>query len=201
MIINEWTNWKPIFPNGKRANFDSEYIGFEKKNKNGFNQGGCYLYAYDPSGNIVNERVDHLDERVIYIGTAGSSVARGVCSRTMDFSGTILRGHKQKNPYENGRYFCALYGKENKEHLYVAYYPMGFGQDVKLSAHGMESLLLSEYKEQYEKLPPVDGYLGPEIMVYENLKAMTDEQIDELVYQQFKVMSPERKKELLKRVS
>ncbi|MDC6463750.1 hypothetical protein PQZ07_00460 [bacterium] len=176
MIINEWTNWKPIFPNGERAKFDSEYIGFEKKNKNGFNQGGCYLYAYDPSGNIVNERVDHLDERVIYIGTAGSSVARGVCSRTMDFSGTIIRGLEQKNPYENGMYFRALYGEENREHLYVAYYPMGFGQDVKLSAHGMESLLLSEYKEQYGELPSVDGYQGPEVMVYEYLKVMTDEQ-------------------------
>ena len=48
--------------------------------------------------------------------------------------------------------FVLLYGEENREHLYVAYYPMGFGQDVKLSAHGMESLLLSEYKEQYGRV-------------------------------------------------
>jgi len=176
-----WTNWLPIFPNDKRAKFDSDYVGFDKKDEYGYNQGGCYLYAYDPTGAIVNESVDHLDERVIYIGTAGSSVARGMCNRTMDFSGTVMRGLAQKNPYENGMYFRALFGEENKRHLYVAYYPMGFGDAVKLSAHGMESLLLSEYKDQYGRLPEVDGHQGPEVMVKEYCKAMSAEQLGDLI--------------------
>lgn len=176
-----WTNWLPIFPNDKRATFNSEYVGFEKKDDEGYNQGGCYLYAYDPTGAIMEERPDHLDSRVIYIGTAGSSVARGMCNRTMDFSGTVMRGLAQKNPYENGMYFRALFGEENKRHLFVAYYPMGFGESVKLAAHGMESLLLSEYKEQYGELPPVDGHQGPEVMVREYAKAMEPQQLKDLI--------------------
>jgi hypothetical protein len=173
------TKWLSIFPNDQRAKFDNDYVGFAKKDDRGFNMGGCYLYAYDPTGEIVNETPDHLDERVIYIGTAGSSTARGICSRTLDFSGTVIRGLSQKNPYENGMYFRAIYGEENKRHLYVAYFPMGYGPEIKLKAHGKESELISEYKSVYGSLPPVDGRQGPEVMIREHAKALTVSQMKE----------------------
>jgi len=173
------TKWLSIFPNDQRAKFDNDYVGFAKKDDRGFNMGGCYLYAYDPTGEILNETPDHLDERVIYIGTAGSSTARGICSRTLDFSGTVIRGLSQKNPYENGMYFRAIYGEENKRHLYVAYFPMGYGPEIKLKAHGKESELISEYKSVYGSLPPVDGRQGPEVMIREHAKALTVSQMKE----------------------
>ena len=173
------TKWLSIFPNDQRAKFDNDYVGFANTDDRGFNMGGCYLYAYDPTGEIVNETPDHLDERVIYIGTAGSSTARGICSRTLDFSGTVIRGLSQKNPYENGMYFRAIYGEENKRHLYVAYFPMGYGPDVKLKAHGKESEMISEYKSVYGSLPPVDGRQGPEVMIREHAKALTVSQMKE----------------------
>lgn len=173
------TKWLSIFPNDQRAKFDNDYVGFAKKDDLGFNMGGCYLYAYDPTGEILNETPDHLDERVIYIGTAGSSTARGICSRTLDFSGTVIRGLSQKNPYENGMYFRAIYGEENKRHLYVAYFPMGYGPEIKLKAHGKESELISEYKSVYGSLPPVDGRQGPEVMIREHAKALTVSQMKE----------------------
>jgi hypothetical protein len=173
------TKWLSIFPNDQRAKFDNDYVGFAKKDDRGFNMGGCYLYAYDPTGQIVNDTPDHLDERVIYIGTAGSSPARGICSRTLDFSGTVIRGLSQKNPYENGMYFRAIYGEENKRHLYVAYFSMGYGPEIKLKAHGKESEMISEYKSVYGSLPPVDGRQGPEVMIREHAKALTVSQMKE----------------------
>lgn len=175
--MNSWTKWLPIFPNDQRAKFDDEYVGFDKKNAMGYHMGGCYLYAYDPTGEILNNEPDFLDERIIYIGTAGSSTARGICSRTLDFSGTIIRGLQQKNPYENGMYFRSIYGEENKRHLYVAYFTMGYGESVKMKAHSKESQLLREYKELYGCLPPVDGRQGPEVMIKEYAKALTVDQL------------------------
>ena len=183
--------WLSIFPNDTRADFDNEYVGFQKKDKDGFHMGGCYLYAYDPTGEIVNETPNHLDERVIYIGTAGSSTSRGICSRTLDFSGTVIRGLNQKNPYENGMYFRAIYGEQNKRHLYVAYFAMGYGPDVKLKAHGKESQFISEYRKLYGDLPPVDGRQGPEVMIREHAKALTPSQMKEHIewcMEQLKIM-------------
>ena len=171
--LNCWGKWLKIFPNDERAKFDDDYVGFSKKNEDGYNMGGCYLYAYDPTGDIENVEPDHLDERVIYIGTSGSTVCRGICSRTLDFSGTVIRGLKQKNPYENGMYFRALIGEENRRHLYVAYFPMGYGDEIKLKAHRKESELLKAYKETYGSLPKVDGYLGPEVMIKEHAKFLS----------------------------
>lgn len=175
--LNVWGKWIPIFPNDTRAKFDDDYVGFSKKDEFGFNMGGCYLYGYDETGEIVNDEPDHLDSRVKYIGTGGSSKARGICSRTLDFSGTIMRGLSQKNPYENGMYFRALYGEEHKKHLYVAYFPMGYGESVKLIAHAKESQMLNEYKGVYGSLPDLDGRQGPEVMIKEYAKALTVQQM------------------------
>lgn len=169
--------WIPIFPNDERAKFDDEYVGFKKKNAEGYHMGGCYMYAYDPTDEIVNRKPDHLDIACKYIGTSGSSTHRGICSRTLDFSGTVMRGLEQKNPYENGMYFRALFGEENKRHLYVAYMPMGYGEKIKLLAHKQEGLLLRDYKETYGSLPQFDGRLGPEIIIKEYAKALTVEQL------------------------
>jgi hypothetical protein len=177
--LNVWTKWVPIFPNDTRAKFDDKYVGFAKKDSNGFNMGGCYLYAYDETGEIMNDTPDHLDPRVKYIGTGGSSKARGICSRTLDFSGTIMRGLSQKNPYENGMYFRAMFGEEYKRHLYVAYFPMGYGDAVKLLAHAKESEMLKEYKSVYGSLPDLDGRQGPEVMIKEYAKALTVQQMKE----------------------
>jgi len=76
-------------------------------------------------------------------------------------------------------YFRAIYGEENKRHLYVAYFPMGYGPEIKLKAHGKESELISEYKSVYGSLPPVDGRQGPEVMIREHAKALTVSQMKE----------------------
>lgn len=177
--MNYKSKWIPLFPNDERVKLNDDCVGFIKKDENGFHMGGCYLYAYDPSGEILKRSPNHLDEGVIYIGTAGSSTSRGVCSRTADFLGTILKGHIQKNPYENGLYFRALFGEENKKHLYVAYFPMGYGQDVKLKAHKKETEMIEDYKEVYGKLPPVDGHLGSAVMVKEHIKMMNPVELEE----------------------
>ena len=182
---NQWTNWLPMFPKDKRAKFDSDYVGFQKKNDEGYHMGGCYIYAYDPTGSISENNNSkygikpYLKDEVIYIGTAGSSLFRGICSRTMDFSGTVIRGLAQKNPYENGMYFRALFEEKNKRHIYVSYYPMGFGEDIKIKAHKRESILISEYKDMYGSLPPIDGRQGPEVMIKEYAKALTVTQLKE----------------------
>lgn len=177
--MNEFTKWLPIFPEDERAKFDDEYVGFKKKNEEGYHMGGCYLYAYDPTGEIANRKPHHLDVAVKYIGVAGSSTHRGICSRTLDFSGTVIRGLSQKNPYENGMYFRAKYGEVNKKHLYVAYLPMGYGEAIKIPAHNQETKMIKEYKETYGCMPSLDGRLGPEIMIKEFAKALTVEQLKE----------------------
>jgi hypothetical protein len=175
--MNYESKWLRLFPNDERVKLTDQYVGFPKKDENGFHMGGCYLYAYDPTGELLKRSPNHLDESIIYIGTAGSSTSRGICSRTADFLGTILKGHIQKNPYENGLYFRALFGEANKKHLFVAYMPMGYGSEIKLKAHKKETEMIEEYKEVYGKLPSVDGHLGSDIMINEHLKMLNRDQL------------------------
>lgn len=172
--------WIPVFPDGNRAKLTDEIVGFQRTREDGYKMGGCYLYAYDPTGEIVNEEPNHLDERVVYIGTAGSSTSRGICSRTNDFTGTVVAGYKQKNPYANGILFRGKYGEKNCKHLYVAYMPMGYGDEVKLAAHNMETVLLREYKEAYGSLPPCDGAIPNLILAKEILKVASTDEVNEL---------------------
>ena len=151
-VLNVWTNWIPL----KDGLPNDEHAGFTKVNGDKFHMGGCYLYAYDPTDEILVETPDHLDERVIYIGTAGSSTSRGIRSRTADFFGTIKKGYQQKNPYANGLLFRGKYNADI-EHLYVAYFPMGYGEQVKLLAHRKEGEMLREYRDEYKQLPSCDG--------------------------------------------
>jgi len=168
-----WVSLKDGLPTDESA-------GFDKKNKDGYHMGGCYMYAYDPSGEIVNEQPDHLDSRVIYIGTAGSSTSRGIRSRTADFWGTVRQGYTQKNPYANGILFRGHFGEDLREHLYVAYIPMGYGSHIKLAAHGLETELLYEYKCKYGSLPCCDGNIPNVLNAKELLKVMTDAELAEM---------------------
>jgi len=190
-VLNTWGEYIPLFPNDERATFGSEYVGFCKKNNEGYNMGGCYMYAYDPTGKIVDCDPNHLDERIIYIGTAGSSEHRGICSRTLDFTGTIMRGFKQKNPYENGIYFRALFGEENKRHLYVTYFPMGYGKKIKIPAHNKEKELLDEYKECYGSLPKIDGRLPQATIAREHARCLTPKELEEHIEHCIKLLSKE----------
>ena len=170
------TKWIKIFPNDEANHPTDEDCGFSKKNSDGYHMGGCYLYAYDPSDSIAGEAPDFLDDRVIYIGTAGSSKSRGIRSRTADFMGTVVKGYEQKNPYANGILFRGKYGEENKKHLYVAYIPQGYGSDIKLQAHQKENEMLREYREFYGSLPPCDGAISNEIIFDEMIKVSTEDQ-------------------------
>lgn len=144
--------WIELFPNGERRIPKDEHLGFNKKSE-GFHMGGCYLFAFDESREIESRTPNHLDEKVRYIGTAGSSEQRGIISRTQDFTTTILKGRQLKNPYANGMQFRIQEGVEKREYLYASYIPMGFGPEVKIQAHNKETQLLEEYEEHYGKLP------------------------------------------------
>jgi len=169
--------WVRVFDDeGNKIKYTDEYVGFEQKNSEGYWQGGCYLYAYDPSHTIAESSPNHLDERVLYIGVAGSSTARGLVSRTRDSAGTVLVGYKQKNPYANGILFRGKYGEENRKHIYAAYMPMGFGEEVKIPAHNQETALIKEYCENYGRLPPCDGDICHVLNVSEIVKVMTPKQ-------------------------
>lgn len=195
-VLNNWVKWVPLFPNDVRADFNSNYVGFKKRNVDGYNMGGCYMYAYDPTGEIVDSDPNHLDERVIYIGTAGSSKHRGICSRTLDFTGTIIRGFKQKNPYENGIYFRALFGEENKRNLYAAYFPMGYGEEIKIPSHNKEKELLDEYKECYGSLPKVDGHFSQATIALEHARCLAPKELEGLIEQCLKLLPKESLKRL-----
>ena len=172
-----FVKWVKLFNSeGERIPYDNDYVGFEIKNPEGYFQGGCYLYGYDPTGSLLYETPHHLDERVPYIGVAGSSKHRGLVSRTADFCGTIVRGFNQKNPYANGVLFRSKYGEENRQHLYAAYLPMGFGEQIKIPAHNQEGRLLCDYKEAYGELPPCDGAIPHESNILEIVKVMSMDQ-------------------------
>ena len=159
-MSDKFVRWIPIFEeSGIRPKVTDEYLGFKKVNELGYNMGGCYMYAYDETGNIANEIPDHLDPRVVYIGTAGSTTHRGIHSRTADFAGSIVNGHNQKRPYHNGMIFRDKFGIENRKHLYVAYYPMGY--DLKQETHDAEVELLTERKEVFGELPACHGSYTP----------------------------------------
>jgi hypothetical protein len=154
--MSKFVKWSPIFnPDGLRPKVTDEYLGFVKRNENGLYMGGCYMYAYDTSGSIVSETPTHLDSRVIYIGTAGSTEHRGIHSRTADFAGTITNGHNQLKPYHNGMIFRDKFGVENRTNLYVAYMPMGYG--IKQEAHDMEIALINEYRDHFGQLGACHG--------------------------------------------
>lgn len=185
MKLNQWTEWKPLFEQYtgrlgqtliKRVDFTDRWAGFDKRDYwSGYHMGGCYMYAYDPDGKIRNR--DPIIEDASYIGVAGSSTHRGICSRTLDFTGTVMRGLAQKNPYENGMYFRALYGKEQAHNLLVAYFPMGYGTDVKLPAHGKEKQLLDAFMDKFGRLPEFDGRLSLDILAREYARSMSAEEL------------------------
>ena len=159
-MSKKFARWIPIFDEtGIRPKVTDEYLGFKKKDDRGYKMGGCYMYAYDPTGEIANETPDHLDPRVIYIGTAGSTTHRGIHSRTADFAGSIVNGHNQKRPYHNGMIFRDKFGVENRKHVYVAYYPMGY--DLKQETHDAEVELLTERKNAFGELPACHGSYTP----------------------------------------
>lgn len=177
---NEFTKWIPIFPNGRKAILTDSYVGFTKKNAKGYHMGGCYLYAYDPSGNIQKEAPNHLDERVQYIGAAGSSTYRGVRNRTTDFSGAIVKGMEHKKPYPNGLMFRFLYGEEQKQHLYVSYFPIGYGNHIKRLAHSYEQVFQNERKEKYGELPPLHGDLSKELEFFHKMQKMNLQELERI---------------------
>ena len=174
------SKWIKLFPNDEAKHPTDEDCGFSKKDSDGYHMGGCYMYAYDPSGSIVDEDPDFLDDRVVYIGTAGSSKSRGIRSRTADFMGTIVKGYVQKNPYANGILFRGKFGEENKKHLYVAYLPQGYGPDIKELAHRREGEMLREYRDTYGSLPPCDGAIPNEIVAKEIFKISTEDELKKL---------------------
>ena len=174
------SKWIELFPNDKMKHPTDEDCGFSKKDPDGYHMGGCYMYAYDPSGSILIEDPDFLDDRVVYIGTAGSSKSRGIRSRTADFMGTIKKGYVQKNPYANGILFRGRYGEENKKHLYVSYLPQGYGPGIKDLAHRRESEMLREYRDTYGSLPPCDGAIPNVIVAKEIFKVSTQDEIKKL---------------------
>lgn len=154
---NYQPTWIKLWNNGERKKLTNKVIGFNKVDPTTrYYMGGCYLYAYSPK-DIEGTAADHLDPSVIYIGTAGSSTHRGICSRTADFTGTVIRGIQQKNPYDNGTLFRIKYGEENKDNLYVAYMPLGYGSSIKEPAHRLEKQLQFEYIAKYGSLPSCDG--------------------------------------------
>jgi hypothetical protein len=175
MLTNYQPKWIPLFPNGERNIPSSEMVGFEKK-KDGYSMGGCYLYAFDKTGDVVNRTPNHLDQSIVYIGTAGSSKHRGIVSRTQDFTTTIIRGNELKNPYANGIHFRIQEGVENRKFLYASYIPMGYGPDVKLKAHERESQLLSDYKNEYGSLPAFNTDLCTVGMMCDMYAQLSEEQ-------------------------
>ena len=175
MYENYQPKWIKLFPNGERVIPSSEVVGFDKK-EDGYSMGGCYLYAFDKTDEVESRTPNHLDENVVYIGTAGSSKFRGIVSRTQDFTTTILRGNELKNPYANGIQFRIQEGVETREHLYVSYIPMGFGPEVKLKAHEKESQLLNEYKDRYGSLPKFNTDLCTVGMMCDMYMQLTEQQ-------------------------
>lgn len=166
--------WIKLWDGDHRKKLNSEVVGFPKRNEDGYHMGGCYLYGYDPTHLISDQLAHHLDPRVVYIGTAGSSTFRGICSRTQDFTGTVIRGIKQKNPYDNGTLFRIKFGEKNRDNLYVAYYPMGYGEGIKIPAHGMEKNMIDEYRMKYGSLPCCDGPIDTKDRIVEQYKQLSN---------------------------
>ena len=157
MIINKWTNWKPMVnPDGKLPKRDENFLGFTPKDEDGYHMGGIYLYAFDETGDIVNDDVDILDDRIIYNGAAGSTKHRGIIHRSQDFMGSVLQGQKQKRPYHNGMIFREKFGIENHVYLYSAYFPMGFGLDKQIY-HDEEMRVQATIMKHKGELPPCHG--------------------------------------------
>lgn len=174
LLYNDYQpKWIRLWDESGVCKLSDEVVGFNKKNQEKYHMGGCYLYAYDPEHKIAGEEVDYLDERVVYIGTAGSSKYRGIRSRTADFMGTITRAAQLKSPYTNGTLFRIKYGEENKENLYVAYYPMGYGEEIKIPAHGLETRLHKEYVAKYGGLPTCDGPICTQDRIMEMFKQLS----------------------------
>ena len=155
--LNQWTSWKPMVnPDGKLPKRDKNFLGFEPKDKDGYHMGGIYLYAFDETGDIVNDDVDILDDRIIYNGAAGSTKHRGILHRSQDFMGSVLQGENQKRPYHNGMIFREKFGIENHVHLYSAYFPMGFGLDKQIY-HDEEMRVQAMIMKHKGELPPCHG--------------------------------------------
>lgn len=173
---NYTSTWIKLFENGERRKLTDDIVGFNKKNDEKYHMGGCYLYAYDPTHEIAGDIANHLDPKVVYIGTAGSSTFRGICSRTGDFTGTIMKGAQQKNPYDNATLFRILYGEENRDGLYVAYLPMGYGKHIKIPAHRLEKQLQDQYIQMYGSLPPCDGPIDTSDRIVELYKQLNSTQ-------------------------
>ena len=155
--LNQWTSWKPMVETkGKQPKRDKNFLGFEPKDKDGYHMGGIYLYAFDETGDIVNDDVDILDDRIIYNGAAGSTKHRGILHRSQDFMGSVLQGENQKRPYHNGMIFREKFGIENHVHLYSAYFPMGFGLDKQIY-HDEEMRVQAMIMKHKGELPPCHG--------------------------------------------
>lgn len=133
-LVNNWTNrWIPL--------------QFAKMFNLPFNTTpGCYLYAYDETGEIETVVPDFLDPRVKYIGAAGE---RGVLRRSADFINSVVSASKQRDPETHAMIFRGIYRTTSLDNVYVAYNV----QPWREAAFEKESNMLYDYEMKYGELP------------------------------------------------
>ena len=127
-----WTEWHHI------EETHNESWGFSKK------QTGCYIYGLfkvPPKGTA-----NYLDENVFYIGESRSVTRNAMIARRGDFRSSVK--NDPLAPYGVGITFKNVFGKENYQYVYQAYYPA-----PAYKCKDRETHFLVEYFKKYGDLP------------------------------------------------